>query len=318
MQEIYKKQVCYSKIHAKIFEIILIIGFLFSIILLIINLVISLWCFKHSYPLFIIEIGLLSLNGLSFILSIILRVWRSDGSVFNKNFSSSNKIAVFNLILVIINLLASITEEVLFSLVISYLSIWIDEESIEIIQMYELYEEYGERFFLFFYDDISISIEEMIKKAEKIKKKKNIFDKIMKKNSMKKLFEIDDDKNFEENYLENKIKILKILPWIFISFNIFIQFLMFIFIIIILKRISSKSDFGFPQIDNNQSAQKNIMGNLNSGVLSIDNNNYYNGYKIRKKNLTKFKEDNANILDSELLKIANKRNEKRNSKSKKH
>ena len=86
----------------------------------------SLWCFKYSYALFIIEIGLIALNFISIILSIILRVWRSDGSVHNKNFSSSNSVAIFNIVLVIINLLASIAEEVLFSFVISFLSLYLD------------------------------------------------------------------------------------------------------------------------------------------------------------------------------------------------
>ena len=86
----------------------------------------SLWCFKYSYALFIIEIGLIALNFISIILSIILRVWRSDGSVHNKNFSSSNNVAIFNIVLVIINLLASIAEEVLFSFVISFLSLYLD------------------------------------------------------------------------------------------------------------------------------------------------------------------------------------------------
>jgi len=93
-------QGCCPSVHAKIFEIILIIGFILPIILLIINLVITLWCFKCSYSLFIIEIGLLVLNFICFIISIILRCWRSDGSVLKENFSSSNSAAIFNIVLV--------------------------------------------------------------------------------------------------------------------------------------------------------------------------------------------------------------------------
>ena len=174
MQQINKNQGCCSKIPAKNFEIILIIGFLLSTILLIVNLIISLWCFKHSYPLFIIEIGLLSLNVISFILSIILRVWRSNFSVFNTNFSSSNGVAVFNLILIIINLLSSIAEEVLFSFVISYLSEYADEESREIIFIYQWIEDIPEElrmpldvFLSYFFD-----IEDFPKKLEKLKKRK--------------------------------------------------------------------------------------------------------------------------------------------------
>ena len=113
---------CCPNANAKIFEIILIIGFLLTIILLIVNLALTIWFFKNSHSLFIIEIGLLGLNALSFILSIILRIWRSDGSVLNSNLSSSNTVAVINLIVVIINLLLSIAEEVLFSFVFPYIN----------------------------------------------------------------------------------------------------------------------------------------------------------------------------------------------------
>ena len=325
MQEINKNQGFCSKIHAKIFEIILIIGFLLSIILLIVNLIISLWCFKHSYPLFIIEIGLLSLNALSFILSIILRVWRSDGSVFNKNFSSSNGIAIFNLILILINLLASITEEILFSFVISYLSGFIDKETQEIMEIYDLTEnyakfaeEFGEEFmeeFFSYINNINNKIEDLPKKLEKLKKKKKNFDKIMKKNSLNKLIDDEDDGNDD---FEKKIKILKILPWIAISFNIFIQFLMFIISIILKQRISLKSDFGFPQIDNNNSAQNNILSNPNSEGISNDNNIYHNGHKSIKKTSIKLKEDNTDNLESDQVKIAKKKHKKKSHKNKKH
>ena len=96
--QISNNQGCCPHSNAKIFEIILIIGFLLTIILLIINLALTIWFFKNSHSLFIIEIGLLGLNALSFILSIILRIWRSDGSVLNSNLSSSNTVAVINLI----------------------------------------------------------------------------------------------------------------------------------------------------------------------------------------------------------------------------
>ena len=121
MMQIRNNSGCCPNANAKIFEIILIIGFLLTIILLIINLALTIWFFKNSHSLFIIEIGLLGLNALSFILSIILRIWRSDGSVLNSNLSSSNTVAVINLIVVIINLLLSIAEEVLFSFVFPYI-----------------------------------------------------------------------------------------------------------------------------------------------------------------------------------------------------
>ena len=272
---------CCPSVHAKTFEIILIIGFILSIILLIVNLVLSLWCFKYSYALFIIEIGLIALNFISIILSIILRVWRSDGSVHNKNFSSSNSVAIFNIVLVIINLLASIAEEVLFSFVISYLIQDLDNgktlfkayETIDNVMM-NFYgglgdeESYGSEpndegiSYFDIYDELFSNIEKLENELEqKIKKKKKIFEKIMNKN-YDKMFEPGDDgpKQYLDN-LTKKIKKLKIIPWIAINFNIFIQFLMVIFITIIIGRINLKSDFGFAQTENNNQSVQNRMLN---------------------------------------------------------
>ena len=135
----------------------------------------------------------------------------------------------------------------------------------------------------------------------------------MKKNSIDKLFDIEDVYEVNDDYFEKKIKLLKILPWISISFNIFIQFLMFIFIIILKNRISIKSDFGFPQIDNNQSIQKNILGNSNSGVISNENR-----HQSKKKSSKKYKEEHTDNLNSAKIKIVKKRHKKRGSKNKKH
>ena len=113
---------CFPNTNAKIFEIILIVGFFLTFILLIINLALTAWFFKLSNSLLIIEIVLLVLNFLSIILSIILRIWRSDHSILDKNLFSSIVVAIFNLVIVIINLLLSIVEEVLYSLVFEYIT----------------------------------------------------------------------------------------------------------------------------------------------------------------------------------------------------
>ena len=68
MIQINKNQACFPHYSAKLFEIILIIGFLLTIILLIINLSLTEWFFKSSTSLFIIEILLLVLNASSIIL----------------------------------------------------------------------------------------------------------------------------------------------------------------------------------------------------------------------------------------------------------
>ena len=273
---------CCPSVHAKTFEIILIIGFILSIILLIVNLVLSLWCFKYSYALFIIEIGLIALNFISIILSIILRVWRSDGSVHNKNFSSSNSVAIFNIVLVIINLLASIAEEVLFSFVISYLSKHLNNEKSYSVEQEEITNIINDFFdhnnppiiedshesepipnYDFIDDLIGLfeDIDSYYLKLEMELKKKKYIGKIMNKNYEKMFIFDKNDEKKNLNIMTKKIKLLKIFPWIAINFNIFIQFLMVIFIIILIGRINLKSDFGFAQTENNNQSVQNRMLN---------------------------------------------------------
>ena len=303
-------QGCCSSVHAKIFEIILIIGFILPIILLIINLVISLWCFKCSYSLFIIEIGLLVLNFICFIISIILRCWRSDGSVLKENFSSSNSAAIFNIVLVIINILASITEDVLFSFVIPFLALLLENESG--LNIYTIKEfdpkaledqinSYDPNDFEFLSEERRKVIDDAINKSKIILKKGKKFVKIMNKNYQKKLFSFldninDDDK--KEDLLTNKIKTLKILPWITINFNIFMQLLMFIFLIIIINRINLKSNFGFPQSKNDESFKNRMIGKFIISNKRKHSNN-----------------DDILNLQSDLTKI---KDSKRKKKKKKH
>ena len=105
---------CFPDTHAQSFEIALIICFILSCVLLIVNMLLTLRYFKSNYVLLILEIIPTALNFISIILSVTLRLWRSDGSVFKKNFSSSNCVSCLLLVLIIINLLLCIIEEVLF------------------------------------------------------------------------------------------------------------------------------------------------------------------------------------------------------------
>ena len=114
---------CCADTHGKVFEIILIIGFLIGIASLTVNLILTLWCFKYSLYLLIIEIAILAFNAICFILTIILRIWRSDGSVFYKNFLSSNCVSIFILLLVIMNFILTIVEITLFWIVIAFLEL---------------------------------------------------------------------------------------------------------------------------------------------------------------------------------------------------
>ena len=293
---------CCSNTHAKNFEIILIVGFFFAISILIINLIFTLWCFKLSYPLFIIEIGMLAFNALGFILSIILRIWRNNGSVINANFSSSISVSFFLLVLVIINLLSSIAEEVLFSFVSSYLSIFY---KILDILMGDSDENEGE-------------LEDL---ANEFEKKEKILKKIMKKNFDEKLFSFldeDEDNNFEDRVdkVKNKITILNILSWISINFNIFIQFLFLIFIPILISRIKLRSDYGYPIIETSiQSNQNRMLGqaNNNVGILTNDINNNINNNIIGQKKIRgskKLKGEQVYNLKSDQIKIAKSKKKK--------
>ena len=74
-----------GNVHAKIFEIILLICFSVSTIFIIINFILTTWLFKCSYSLLIIEILILIFNIVCIVLSILLRVFRSNNSVFDSN-----------------------------------------------------------------------------------------------------------------------------------------------------------------------------------------------------------------------------------------
>jgi len=263
MIENNKNESCCPSLHAKIIEIILIIGFTLSLVSLTVNLIILLWCIKRSYPLLIIGIRLIALNTISLVLSIILRAWRSNGSVFNTKFLSSYCLAIINFVLVIINLLSSITEEVLFSYVISIFSLYYsdDEDNHAILVIMEMLDIYTENEIVNIYGSFTNNFEEKLKEAKNYYKKEKIFEDIMKKNFHEDLFE-----GLSPDEILKKVKVLKILPWITINFNILIQVIMLIFIIILILKISAKSDSGSQHLESNLSVKDKILvysNNLN-------------------------------------------------------
>ena len=278
----YENKGCCPNSHAKCFEIILIIGFILSLVILIVNLILNMWCFKASDIILAFNIIPIGLNGISAILSIILRMWRSDDSVFKNNFSSSSSVAYLLLVVVIINLLSSITEEVLYSFI--YNSFYYAKK------MEELEE-----------NDNWDQIDKLYKKAEDNGK---ILEKLVTK-------EIDFGTE-DPDKIENKQKILELLPWIALNFNNLIQFIMIIFIIILIGRIKLKNHFGFPQDDKNQSANYKINDNG-----EIDE-------KSKKKKRKKKKDIEVNDMDASIagsdatkLRSKKKKNKKKKSSSKK-
>ena len=68
----------------------------------------------------------------------------------------------------------------------------------------------------------------------------------------------DDPKNFK------KFKMLKVLPWITINYNILIQGLSIMFIILLIKRIKFKSNFGSQQVIPNSSGLPMTFQNPNN------------------------------------------------------
>ena len=210
---------CCGSVHGKTFEILLIVTFILTEIILVVNLILTMWEFKLSHYLFIIEICLIVLNGLCVIFAIILRCWRSDGSVLSSNYSSSYCLSVFTIILVVLNFLGSVAEEVLFYF------------------LYYLVNFYIKR--------LEHDLDYILKNRNKLEKIQKILIKIM--NNKK---EEDDifafDKDDDEKKRKNKLNILKVLPWVSFNFNAFIQILAIIFIALIMKRINLKSDYGIP------------------------------------------------------------------------
>ena len=278
----YENKGCCPNSHAKCFEIILIIGFILSLAILIVNLILNLWCFKASDIILAFNIIPIGLNGISAILSIILRLWRSDDSVFKNNFSSSSSVAYLLLVVVIINLLSSITEEVLYSFIYNFF--YYDKKMEEL-------DENG-------------NWDQMEKLDKKVQDNRKILEKLVTK-------EIDFGTE-DLDKIENKKKILEILPWIALNFNNLIQFIMIIFIIILIGRIKLKNHFGFPQDDKNQSANYKINDNG-----EIDE-------KSKKKKRKKKKDKEVDGLDASIagsdatkLKSKKKKNKKKKSSSKK-
>ena len=297
---------CFDSIEAKSFEIILIIGFFLGVAALVVNLVLTLWCFKHSLFLFITEIGLGGLNVVNIILAIILRIWRSDGSVFKSNLSSSKTITIISLVILIINFLGSAGEDVLFYFLTSYLNLFKDFNFNELRRVqqepdpepegdpdddYEFPEEID-------YESISDFMFD-----PKIEKKRKNFHKIMKK----KLTE-EQENNIIIKFIEKK-KLFRLLPWITINFNALIQILMGIVILILMNRINIKSNLGFPQSKNDKSSKNKMLYNPDS-MISGDEDIYNKKHRKRNSKLKTSKED----MNSEQIKIGKKKHKKRRSK----
>ena len=293
-----------GKVHAKIFEILLILGFLTSIIFLIINFALTFWHFKLSTSLLTLEIVLLILNIFCFILSIILRVWRSNGSVFKNNFSSSNYLSIFLLVLIIISIICCIVEEVFFSFVGQFISLLnkMMSPSKRNLESDEFDDD----------DEFDDGDYELNKKMVK---KEKMYLKIMNKLDINKFGQGTDPDSFKK-----KMKIMEILPWISINFNLFILLLTLVFTIFIMERIKLKSDFGFQVNPTDQSSisKNKMVTSRNSDNLgnNINNQNKKNEKKLKGKRKSKINVNGSIALpDSDKMNIKAKNKKSKRKKN---
>ena len=116
-----------------------------------------------------------------------------------------------------------------------------------------------------------------------------------------------DGKNFNKlnGEFSKKRNAFHKIPWIALSANSFIQFLMFIFILIIRGRIKRKSDFGFWKSNNNRSSERGVVYNS------------YSRKKAKNRNSKKTKKENTDA-NSENFEFKNKKKIKKRRGSKKY
>ena len=278
----------FGSVHAKIFEILLIVGYILSIVGLVINLILTMFCFKYSYAIFSLEFCLAALNVFCLIFAILLRLWRSDGSVNTSNNSASLCLSSVILVLAIIILLGSGALDGLFYYTISYLTGDFYKKNPSLKEM----------------EDRGKILEKIFNKLEKMNKDPDV-DEISEKKSKQQLF--------------------RLLPWISINFNALIQILSIFFIIIIRQRIKYKSDLESSQVVQTQVAQElnqnktNTQRNSGTNLaLSNNNPNIYADINLKKpKKRRKSKEIKENGVDnSDNVDIVGKKKGKKKKKKK--
>lgn len=125
------QMLCCGSVNAKAFEILLIIGFILSTAGLTVNFILNMYIFKYSYSIFSLEIVLMALNVFCLIFAIVLRVWRSNGSVLSTSYSSSLCLSSIILVFSIISLLGSGALDGLFYYTIDFLNKIDDQETLQ-------------------------------------------------------------------------------------------------------------------------------------------------------------------------------------------
>ena len=289
------QMLCCGSVNAKAFEILLIIGFILSTAGLTVNFILNMYIFKYSYSIFSLEIVLMALNVFCLIFAIVLRVWRSNGSVLTTSYSSSLCLSSVILVFSIISLLGSGALDGLFYYTIDYLT-----------------------------GDIFDKIDD----PETLQKRDDIYKLIFNKNK-----EMSKDNNYDISDDKTKLKILKLLPWISINLNAFVQVLSIFFLCIIRQRIKFKSDVGSSQsvptqtaqpLTNRMDSQRNSGTNLGLSNNNMKNSNIYEGetkikntYKKKKKKDNKNNEKEKDVPESDDVEIVGKKKKKKKKSKKK-
>ena len=286
---------CCGSVNAKAFEILLIIGFILSTAGLTVNFILNMYIFKYSYSIFSLEIVLMALNVFCLIFAIVLRVWRSNGSVLTTSYSSSLCLSSVILVFSIISLLGSGALDGLFYYTIDYLT-----------------------------GDIFDKIDD----PETLQKRDDIYKLIFNKNE-----DMSKDNNCDISDDKTKLKILKLLPWISINLNAFVQVLSIFFLCIIRQRIKFKCDVGSSQsvptqtaqpLTNRMDSQRNSGTNLGLSNNNMKNSNIYEGetkikntYKKKKKKDNKNNEKEKDVPEPDDVEIVGKKKKKKKKSKKK-
>lgn len=287
---------CCGSVHAKAFEILLIMGFILSTAGIVVEFIFNMYIFKYSYSIFSLEIALIALNVFCLVFAIIIRVWRSNGSVLTTSYSSSLCLSSVILVFSIISLLGSGALDGLYFYTIDFLT--------------------GDIY------DKNDNPEDLVNRTNIFKLIFNKFEDMRKDDNLN---DLGDDKT--------KLQILRLVPWISINFNAFIQVLSIFFLCIIRQRIKFKSDVGSSQtiptqtvqpLSNRVDSQRNSGTNLGLSNNNMKNNNIYEvDTKIKNTSKKKKKKDKKNnvkeneVAESDDVEIVGKKKKKKKKPKKK-
>ena len=131
---------------------------------------------------------------------------------------------------------------------------------------------------------------------------------------------------YDEDTLKKKQSVLKTLPWISFSLNTFCQILSLVFIILLIKRIKHKSDYGIAtdaMTQNGSALPNGSSSNRNAVYLENSNNQVYQEEKRKSKKSKKKVKKNERSARKEVFSNAesdqieiNKKSRKKKSRKK--